>query len=98
MKILYTIYLYMYRCLNLFIAFLERVRVATERVQRRLVALLSKEREGVIPTQSPSFCVDWSDGDHVGGDDDSKSRFCQITSTMIPLYSRSKEVRFAIQL
>ena len=92
MRILYTLYLYMYRCLNLFIAFLERVRVAAERERRRLVVLLTREQEGAIATQPSSFDVDWSDGDHIGVDDTSKGRSCQITSTMIPLYSCSEEV------
>ncbi|KAK8800026.1 hypothetical protein WA588_002845 [Blastocystis sp. NMH] len=96
MRILYTLYLYMYRCLNLFIAFLERVRVATERERRRLVALLTREYEGTFATQPSSFDVDWSDGYYAGGDNNSKSRSCQITSTMIPLYSRSKEIWNAI--
>lgn len=98
MRILYTLYLYMYRCLNLFIAFLERVRVATERERRRLVALLTREYEGTFATQPSSFDVDWSDGYYAGGDNNSKSRSCQITSTMIPLYSRSKEVSFVTGL
>ena len=92
MAILSTLYLCVYRWLNLFITFLERVREVIEREQRKLSILLSREREGVIATQTPEIGVDGCCWDGNGEDTDLRNRFCQITSTMIPLYSRSEEV------
>ena len=98
MTILCTLYLYVYRCLNLLVTFLERIRGAIEREQRKLLILLSKEQDGGIATQTPEMGMDECTGNRGGNNSDPQDRCCQITSSMIPLYSRSEEVGYSVLL